>query len=73
MNLYVFTDVLCDYTPGMCVIAAETYERAVEIGNAEWGDDHDSDDRFEDAPYAEYRLNEPDLVEGIQDYVYGGG
>lgn len=31
MNLYVFEDVLYDYTSGMVVIAAATFDRAIEI------------------------------------------
>lgn len=31
MNLYIINEVLCDYTCGMCVIAAESLPRCEQI------------------------------------------
>ena len=71
-NLYILEGVLCDYTPGMAVIAAPSLERAWEV----FGED----DRFyinlehermfcEDVKVVE-GVNH---AEGVVSYMYGGG
>ena len=37
MNLYIFENVLTDYTSGMAVIIADTLEEAQGFAMAEWG------------------------------------
>ena len=73
MNLYIITEVLSDYTPGMCVIAAESKEQCRELFINEFGEYYaDSFDK-----YAEFTVingvNDPELAVGVVDYVHGGG
>ncbi len=70
MNLYIINEVLADYTPGMCVIAAESKERAREFFISEFGEYHSKD--FDE--YGKFIIIE-DVKHpaGIVDYVYGGG
>lgn len=80
MNLYIINDVLYDYTPGMCVIAAESLPRCEQIFMKEfgWGDDSDYSKQyneeqqklFNEAPIKVIEnVNHP---EGVVSYVYGG-
>lgn len=47
LNLYIINDVLCDYTPGMVVIAAESLEKCREIFEDRFGDNQfDNGDFF---------------------------
>ena len=74
MHLYILNGVLCDYTPGMAVIAAESLDQARELFLDEFGSG------FGDRHLTEFNeakvtvINSVGLDEaGIVDYVYGGG
>lgn len=75
MNLYIFNDVLCDYTSGMAVIAASSLERACELFAEEFGFFQSTLDELDEAIKAgSYTvLSVVDREEGVVDYVYGGG
>lgn len=77
MNLYIISDVLYDYTSGMCVIAAESLPRCEQIFMKEFGDSTSS--YIEECRQKEFNeaaikvienVNHP---EGVVSYVYGGG
>ena len=78
MNLYILNDVLYDYTPGMCVIAAESKEDCKQIFMEEFGHPDDSDylkechqKEFDDATIKVIEsVNHP---AGVVAYEYGGG
>jgi len=73
MNLYIITEVLSDYTAGMCVIAAESKEQCRELFINEFGEYYA--EGFD--KYAEFTVingvNDPELQVGVVDYVFGGG
>ena len=72
MNLYILNEVLSDYTAGMAVIAAPSKERACELFIEEFGEYHA--DELKTAGFTEIRgVTDPDLAEGMVDFVYGGG
>jgi hypothetical protein len=72
MNLYILNEVLSDYTSGMAVIAAPSKERACELFIEEFGEYYA--DELKNAEFTEIRgVTDPDLAEGLVDYVYGGG
>jgi hypothetical protein len=75
MNLYIFKNVLFDYTPGMAVIAASSLERARELFAEEFGFSQSALDEFDEAIKNESYtvLSVVDREEGVVDYVYGGG
>ena len=56
MKIFVFTDVLADYGPGIAIIAAESLEQAQEVALAEFGRDW---------------LPEPDTLKTFLDYESG--
>ena len=69
MNLYIINDVLYDYTPGMCVIAAESLSQCKTLFMKEFGDDRQQE--FDNASIKVIEgVNHP---AGVVDYVYGGG
>ena len=77
MNLYIISDVLYDYTSGMCVIAAESLPRCEQIFMAEFVDFEI--DFIKERMQKEFNkaaikvienVNHP---EGVVSYVYGGG
>ena len=75
MKMFVFQDVLRDYTAGMAMIAAETLEEAQRFAFEAFY----TDQSFEvfvkngwDIADGEYELNEQ-VEPGIKHYVYGGG
>ena len=77
MFIFVFEDVLCDYTSGMAVIAAESLRHAQELAHAEFGarfnyleDFLNEEDGFRDA-VAQYPTQ--GVPAGALHYVYGGG
>jgi hypothetical protein len=81
MNLYILNDVLYDYTPGMCVIAAESLEQCNEFFMKEFGrsdDSHLAKIRNEEHQ-KEFDTAEIKVIEnvnhpaGVVSYVYGGG
>ena len=80
MNLYIINDVLYDYTPGMCVIAAESLlqceilfmEEFSEKGDSEWEKEinYARQQEFDNASIKVIEgVNHP---AGVVDYVYGG-
>ena len=73
MNLYIIKEVLCDYTPGMAVIAAESKEHCRELFINEFGNYYAEE--FDEC--AEFTViegvNDPELQMGVVEYVYGGG
>jgi hypothetical protein len=71
MNLYIINEILSDYTCGMCVIAAESKERARELFIEKFPGEYYADefDRF-----AKFTVIEGvNHSAGIVDYVFGGG
>jgi hypothetical protein len=77
MNLYIIRDVLCDYTSGMCVIAAESLSRCEQIFIKEFICDEDSDfikeckqKEFNEAPIKVIE-NVPYEKEEVVSYLYG--
>lgn len=75
MNLYIINDVLYDYTPGMCVIAAESMSHCESIFMKEFGsfafDVEGRQKEFNEAPIKVIEgVNHP---AGVVSYVYGGG
>ena len=78
MNLYIINDVLYDYTPGMCVIAAESLPRCEQIfmerfapGESQYSKECHQKEFNE----AEIKVieNVPYEKEEVVSYVYGGG
>ena len=78
MNLYILEDVLFDYTPGMCVIAAESLPRCEQIFMKKFGDSTSSyikeckQKEFNEAAIKVIE-NVPYEKEEVINYVYGGG
>ena len=77
MNLYILNDVLYDYTPGMCVIAAESLLQCKTLFMEEFGDvdsewiNQNRKQEFDNASIKVIEgVNHP---AGVVDYVYGGG
>ena len=81
MNLYILNDVLYDYTPGMCVIAAESLEQCNQIFIERFGDSGDSDyaKTRNEGMQEEFNTADTQVIEnvnhlaGVVSYVYGGG
>lgn len=79
MQIYVFEDVLCDYTRGMAVIAAESLEQAQALAFKEFGW-HDTLEEFLERggesgfqrPTGVYPMLEP-VPAGVLHHVHGGG
>jgi hypothetical protein len=70
MNLYILSEVLSDYTPGMAVIAAPSKERCRELFIEAFTEYHaDEFDNWAKVIVIE-NVNHP---EGVVEYVYGGG
>ena len=71
-NLYILEGVLCDYTPGMAVIAAPSLERAWEVfGEC---DELCVDVKHERLHCEDVKvINNVNHAEGVVSYVYGGG
>ena len=75
MFVFVFEDVLIDYTAGMAVIVARSLTRAQEIARIEFGR-HDSMEEFlkEEPGFKEPSAQFP--TQGVEEqirYVFGGG
>ena len=71
MNLYIINEILCDYTSGMVVIAAESKEQCRALFIEEFGDWYAKDYASELTKFTVIEgVNHP---AGIVDYVYGGG
>lgn len=78
MNLYILEDVLFDYTPGMCVIAAESLPRCEQIFVERFGSS--SSDYIKECKQKEFNEAEIKVIENVPyekeevvSYVYGGG
>jgi len=79
MKMFVFDDVLHDYTSGMAVIAAQSLEEAQQLAFERFGDDwrKQTFEEFRERSgfgscQGEYELH-PAVAAGIKHYVYGGG
>lgn len=77
MNLYILNEVLCDYTEGMCVIAAESLSRCGEVFIEEFagrGCDYVKECMQKDFNTAAIKVidNIPHDKEEVISYVYGG-
>jgi hypothetical protein len=77
MNLYIISDILYDYTSGMCVIAAESLPRCEQIFMERFGCNslafikERMQKEFNQAAIKVIEnVNHP---EGVVSYVYGGG
>jgi hypothetical protein len=80
MKLFVFEDVLVDYTSGMVMIAADTLEEAQVLAFEEFHRDWDDETTFADlckrepgwvSPTGVYETD--NKVSGILHTVWGGG
>jgi hypothetical protein len=80
MNLYVFEDVLTDYTSGMVLITAESLDEAQQIAYDEFKRNYREED-LESFLIRESGFAEPtasylvgsEKVSGVRHVVYGGG
>lgn len=74
MNLYIINEVLCDYTDGMCVIAAPSLKRCRELFVNQFDNDRSADEFDSAIKRGAYKsLQVVGKSEGIVSYVYGGG
>jgi hypothetical protein len=77
MNLYIINEVLCDYTAGMCVIAAESMPRCEQVFMKEFGWDGEKHNRALQKEFNAANIkvieNVPYEKEEVVSYVYGGG
>ena len=76
MKLYILNDVLYDYTPGMCVIAAESLEQCKQLFIEEFsiGCDYADKEQERELNSASVKVIEGvNHPAGIVSYVYGGG
>lgn len=77
MFIFVFEDVLSDYTGGMAVIAAESQRHAQELAHAEFGRRFDKLEEFlnEEAGFLQEVSCYPTqgVPAGVLHHVYGGG
>lgn len=73
MNLYIISEVLSDYTPGMAVIAAPNLDRCRELFAQEFCSSclDEYDHSISEGSYQVLQVQ--DQQEGIVSYVYGGG
>jgi len=83
MKLYILKEVLYDYTPGMCIIAAESMPQCEQIFMQEFGyvsfdcngelvKDEEIQKQFNNAQVTIIESVGLDEA-GIVEYVYGGG
>ena len=77
MNLYILNDVLYDYTPGMCVIAAESRPQCETLFMEEFGDVGSESinwNRKQEFDNASIKVIENVTYDAeVVSYVYGGG
>jgi len=74
MNLYIISEVLCDYTEGMAVIAAPDLDRCRELVQEKWSSDYvllEFDDAIKSGSYKVLEVQNQE--EGIVSHVFGGG
>lgn len=74
MNLYVFEDVLTNYTSGMVVVAAESVEEAIRLSFEELGHGNMEgwiENQFDREPTAVYPLPSGHQA-GVLHHVFGG-
>lgn len=71
MNLYIFEDVLFDYTGGMVAIAAYSVEGALEIAREKYGDYCLENEEGWRKPTAVYAVG-PGVEAGIRHECWGG-
>lgn len=76
MNLYIINDVLYDYTPGMCVIAAESLLQCEILFMEEFSDEYEKEinyNRQQEFDNASIKVIEGvNHPAGVVDYVHGG-
>jgi len=71
MNLYILNEILCDWTSGMVVIAAESKEQCRELFIKEFGNYRAEDFDSEHTKFTVIEgVNHP---AGIVSFVFGGG
>jgi hypothetical protein len=70
MNLYIFEGVLCDWSGGMSVIAADSLDRALALATEEYGEYYVTGELDWKYPTGVY-LN-VDTAEGIKHTCWGG-
>lgn len=78
MNLYIITDVLCDYTCGMVIIAAESMPQCEQVfmERFSWreGTEHNQELQKDfNTSAIKVIENVPYEKEEVISYVYGGG
>lgn len=81
MKLYILKEVLYDYTPGMCIIAAESISQCEQIFMEEFGYYYADGEKVRDEQVQkEFNNAKVTIIEsvgldeaGIVEYVYGGG
>jgi hypothetical protein len=81
LRLYVWENVLIDYTDGIMFALAESVEQARELCyQAQWGKDHPPGDTYTQAIAASDKyscaydlLKEPRIVESAEGFVVWGG
>lgn len=74
MNLYVISEVLCDYTPGMAVIAAESLDRCRAVFEEHFPSRYSLEEFDAAISGNEYKVLEVQVQqEGMVSYVFGGG
>ncbi len=72
MKLFVFENVLCDYSSGMVLIAAKSLRSAIKYAKEEFAYSVASEATSWETPSAVYNID--DSVEpGIKEFCYGGG
>lgn len=72
MKLFVFEDVLTDWSSGMVVISANDLEQAHQIAKEEFSYSFESERGWDD-PAAVYDVFEEIIEVGVRHCVYGGG
>lgn len=72
MKLFVFEHVLCEWSQGLVVIAANDLEQAHQIAEAEYSWSFNDDDGWAE-PAAVYDVADQLIEVGVQHRIYGGG
>jgi hypothetical protein len=72
MKLFVFENVLTDYSPGMVLIAAKSLRTAVKYAKESFAYSVASESDGWAIPTAVYNI-EDSVEPGVKEYCYGGG
>jgi hypothetical protein len=70
MNLYIFENVLADWTSGMAVIAADSLDRALALATETCGEYYTLEEPGWKKPAAVY--TNVDTAEGVKHICWGG-